>query len=120
MEAGLLIPIFGIIFSLGVLPLSILYFINRGQDKKLETIIKVVELGGTLDPEMMKMLTGNSMSYKTDYKSGLIWLAIGLPIFLGILLESGASEAIFGSIPALIGVAYIISGKYRLRGEADK
>ena len=120
MESELLIPIFGIIFSLGVLPLSILYFINRGHDKKLDTIVKVVELGGAVDPEMLKMLSGNSMSYKTDYKYGLIWLAIGLPVFLGILLESGASEAIFGSIPALIGVAYIVSGKYRLRGEADR
>jgi hypothetical protein len=120
MDADLLIPIFGIVFSLGVLPLSIVYFANRGHDKKMDTIAKVVELGGTLDPEMMKMLTGNSVSYKTDYKSGLIWLAIGLPLFLGIWLESGASEAIFGSIPALIGVAYLISGKYRLRGEEDK
>ncbi|MBL4572674.1 MAG: hypothetical protein JKY86_06335 [Gammaproteobacteria bacterium] len=120
MDANLLIPIFAIIFSLGVLPLSILYFINRGHDKKLDTITKVVELGGTLDPEMMKMLTGNSVSYKTDYKSGLIWLAIGLPVFFGIWLESGVAEAIFGAIPALIGVAYLISGKYRLRGATDK
>lgn len=120
MEGEVLIPLLGIIFSLGVLPFSILYFINRAHVKRLDTIIKVVELGGTLDPEMMKMLTGTNPSYKTDYKYGLIWLAIGLPIFVGIWLESGASEAIFGSIPALIGVAYIISGKYRLRGEADK
>ena len=120
MQGEIFIPIIGIIFSLGVLPLSILYFINRGQDKKLDTIIKVVELGGALDPEMMKMLTGNSMNYKTDYRYGLIWLALGLPIFVGIWLQSGASAAIFGSIPALIGVAYIVSGKYRLRGEADQ
>ena len=120
MEGEIFIPILGIIFSLGVLPLSILYFINRVHDKKLDTIIKVVELGGALDPEMMKMLTGNTMSYKTDYKYGLIWLAIGVPVFTGIWLQSGASEAMFGSIPALIGVAYIVSGKYRLRGEADQ
>ena len=120
MDGEILIPIFGIIFSLGVLPLSFLYFINRGQDKKMDAIIKVVELGGTLDPEMMKMLTGNGLSYKTDYKYGLIWLAIGIPVFLGLWLQSGASQAIFGSIPALIGVAFLISGKYRLRGETDK
>ncbi|PCI75468.1 MAG: hypothetical protein COB20_12840 [SAR86 cluster bacterium] len=120
MDENILIPVLGIIFSLGVLPLSILYFINRGQDKKLETIIKVVELGGAVDPQMLKMLGDSHKDYKSDYKAGLIWLAIGLPVFAGIWLESGASEAIFGSIPALIGAAYVISGKYRLRGEDDK
>ncbi len=120
MDGDLFIGLAGVIFSLGVLPLSILYFLNRGQNKKLDTIIKVVELGGTVDPGMMKMLGDSNKSFKTDYKYGLIWLAIGLPVFFGIWLESGISEAIFGSIPALIGVAYVISGKYRLRGEGDK
>lgn len=113
-----LIAIISVIFSLGVLPLGILYFIHRVKAKKLDTIIKVVELGGTVDPEMMKMLSQTSASYKTDYKYGLIWLAIGIPLVAGIGLESGMGEAIFGSIPLLIGVAYLISGKYRLR-EAD-
>ncbi len=108
-----------IIFSLGVLPGSIMYFIHRVSAKRLDTIIKVVELGGVVDPEMMKMLRGgNSANHKTDYKYGLIWLALGLPIVIGIGLESGIEEAVFGSIPMLIGVAYLISGKFRLR-EAD-
>lgn len=107
-----------IIFSLGVLPISILYFIHRVKAKKLDTIIKVVELGGNVDPEMMKMLSASGVSYKTDYKYGLIWLAIGIPLMGGIWLESGIGEAIFGSIPLLIGIAYLISGKFKLR-EAD-
>jgi len=42
--------------------------------KKLDTIIKVVELDGTLDPDMMKMLSDSNTgaSYKTDYKYGFI------------------------------------------------
>jgi len=120
MEGETALGMTSIILSLGVLPLSILYFINRGHDKKLETIIKIVELGGSVDPEMMKMLTSGQKNYKSDYKAGLVWLAIGLPVFAGIWLQSGSSQAIFGSIPLLIGVAYIVSGKYRLRGEEDK
>ncbi len=118
MESEFIIASTAIIFSLGVLPGSILYFIHRVAAKKLDTIVRVVELGGTVDPEMMKMLGGNSATYKTDYKYGLIWLAIGLPLFLGMWVEGGMGEAIFGSIPLLIGVAYLISGKFRLR-EAD-
>lgn len=107
-----------VIMIFGVLPVCVLYFIHRMKAKKLDTIIKVVELGGTVDPEMMKMLSESGATYKTDYKYGLIWLAIGIPLVAGIGIESGAREAIFGSIPMLIGVAYLISGKYRLR-EAD-
>lgn len=120
MEGEFYIAITSLIFSLGVLPFSILYFINRGVDKKLDSIVKIVELGGAVDPEMMKLLGGGQASFKTDYKYGLIWLAIGIPVFLGVWLESGVSSAIFSSIPALIGTAYLISGKYRLRGEGDK
>jgi Domain of unknown function (DUF6249) len=120
MEGEAFIAITSIIFSLGVLPLSILYFINRGHDKKMESIVKIVELGGAVDPEMLKTLGGGRKDYKSDYKAGLVWLAIGLPVFAGIWLDSGASEAVFGSIPMLIGLAYIVSGKYRLRGEDDK
>jgi hypothetical protein len=106
-----------VIIIFGVLPACVLYFLHRMKAKKLDTIVKFVELGGTVDPDMMKMLSDSSTSssYKTDYKYGLIWLAIGIPLCAGIWIESGTGEAIFGSIPLLIGVAYLISGKYRLR-----
>lgn len=112
------IAVISIIFSLGVLPISIMYFINRVATRKLDTIVKVVELGGTVDPEMMRMLGGKNTNYKTDYKYGLVWLAIGIPLVIGIGLESSMGEAVFGSIPLLIGVAYLVSGKFRLR-ESD-
>lgn len=118
MEGEFYIALVAIIFSLGVLPVSVLYFIHRVKAKKLDALIKVVELGGAVDPEMMKMLSNSGASYKTDYKYGLIWLAIGLPLCGGIWAEEGATGAIFGAIPVLIGIAYLISGKYRLR-EAD-
>lgn len=115
MEGEFYIAFVSILFSLGVLPLGILYFVHRVKAKKLDTIVKVVEIGGTVDPEMMKALSSTAAGYKTDYKYGLIWLAIGVPVFVGVWLDVGIAQAIFGSIPALIGVAYIISGKYRLR-----
>ena len=118
MSGEFYIAIVSILFSLGVLPLSILYFIHRVKAKRLDTIVKVIELGGTVDAETMKALSATNSGFKTDYKYGLVWLAIGIPLFVGIWLESSLSEAVFGSIPALIGVAYLISGKYRLR-EAD-
>lgn len=95
-----------------------LYYLHVSRIKKLDTLVKIVELGGNVDPGMMKMLSaGNTKSYKTDFKYGLIWLAIGIPLTLSIAFESGATQAVMGLIPVLIGIAYMISGKYRWREE---
>lgn len=118
MSGELWIGMVSVIVSVGVLPLSILYFLHRVRAKKLDTIIKLVELSGNVDADMMKSLGDGGNTYKTDYKYGLIWLAIGIPLFGGVWMESSIAEAVFCSIPILIGIAYLISGKYRLR-EAD-
>lgn len=103
----------------GAMPLGILFYLHKTKTKKMDTLVKIVELGGSVDPQMMKMLSeGGQSSYKTDYKNGLIWLAIGVPLSLGIMLESGINEAVFGTIPVFIGIAFLISGKYRLRESA--
>ncbi|PCJ16804.1 MAG: hypothetical protein COA96_18200 [SAR86 cluster bacterium] len=96
------------------LPLAIMFFSNKNKTKKLDTLVKIVELGGNVDPETLKMLNGSSGSYKTDYKKGLIWLAIGVPLTIGIWIDSGAQEAVLGIIPVFIGLAYFVAGKYRL------
>ena len=117
MESQVLIVVTPVIIIFGILPACVLYFIHRMKAKKLDTLIKIVELGGTVDPDMMQMLSDGSANanYKIDYKYGLIWLAVGVPLCAGIWLGSGMEAAIFGSIPLLIGIAYLISGKYRLR-----
>ncbi|NQV69286.1 MAG: hypothetical protein HQ498_04600 [Pseudohongiella sp.] len=115
MNAATLIPALAIIFSLGVLPLSILYFVSKTKAKKMDTLIKVVELGGNVDAETLKMLSDGGGNHKADYKSGLIWLAIGVPLATGIWMESGIEEAVFGAIPMFVGIAFLIAGKYRLR-----
>jgi hypothetical protein len=104
-----------IIMLFGVLPLSILYYVNKIKAKKMDTLIKIVELGGNVDAETLKMLSDGSGNHKADYKSGLIWLAIGVPLATGIWMESGIEEAVFGAIPMFVGIAFLIAGKYRLR-----
>ena len=112
---GIVIGFTTVLLTLGVLPLSLLFFLHKMKTKKMDTLIKIVELGGNVDPEMMKMLSEGGGNYKTDYKIGMIWLALGVPITLGIWLESGYEEAVFGSIAIFIGIAFLISGRYRLR-----
>ncbi len=96
----------------------VLFYLHKSRVKKLDTLVKIVELGGNVDSEMMNLLSaGNSKNYKTDFKTGLIWLAIGLPLTLSIAFQSGLSQAVIGLIPVLIGIAYLVSGKYRWREE---
>ena len=114
------IPILSIILIFGVLPTVTLFYLHKIKSKKLNTLIKLAELGGSVDPEMMKMLeTGGKPGYKSDYKWGLIWLAIGIPITIGLMSIEGAQGVSFAMIPMFIGFAYLISGKLRLN-EPDK
>ena len=112
---GIAIGFASVILTLGVLPLSLLFYLHKIKTKKMDTLLKLVELGGNVDPDMMKMLSDGGGNYKTDYKIGMIWLALGVPVSLGIWLESGYEEAVFGTIAIFIGIAFLISGKYRLR-----
>ena len=112
---GIAIGFASVILTLGVLPLSLLFYLHKIKTKKMDTLIKIVELGGNVDPEMMNMLSGSGGNYKTDYKIGMIWLALGVPITLGIWMENSYQEAVFGTIAIFIGIAFLISGKYRLR-----
>ncbi len=114
------IPITAITILFGVLPALTLYYLNKMKSKKYATLIKLAEIGGDVNPEMLKMLdSGGASGYKSDYRLGLIWLAIDIPITLGIMTTPDAEGVAFALIPAFVGIAYIISGKLRLR-EPDK
>lgn len=115
MNEDIIIAPIAIFMSLGVLPLIIMYFLNKIKSGRMEALIKVAELGGNIDDEQLKLLIGGAADHKADYRSGLIWLAIGIPLALGLWMAGGFQVAIFGSIPLFVGIAFIISGKYRLR-----
>ena len=113
--SGHMIGFAAVVLIFGVMPIGFMIYLHKSKTKKLDTLVKIVELGGNVDPEMMQILGERGGSYKTDYKYGLIWLSIGLPVTLGIWMLSGFGQAVFGAIPVFIGLAFLISGKYRLR-----
>lgn len=115
MEGELIIGFLAVFLIFGAIPLSILVFIHKIKTKQMDTMVKISELGGQVDPETIRLLSGSAGTYKTDYKNGLIWLAIGLPLTLGLVLEDGIAGATFGTIPVFIGIAFLIAGKFRLR-----
>ena len=115
---GMAIGFLSVTLIFGLIPVGTFMYLHKLKTKKMDTLVKLVELGGNVDPDMMKMLNEGSGGYKLDYKWGLVWLAIGIPVTLGIWITASASGAVWGLIPVFIGIAFIISGKYRLR-ESD-
>lgn len=95
--------------------IGVLIFLYKSRVRRLDSLVKIVELTGNVDSETVRALGNGRSSYKNDYRSGLIWLAIGIPLTLGLYLEEGMSGAIYGLLPILIALALGISGKYRLR-----
>jgi len=88
----------------------ILVFLNRKLALKTETLIKLVEAGATIDPDMLKMLNEPSGPI-IDLRKGLIWLAIGIPAVIGLLAEPEGPPWVLGLIPVFIGLAYLIMMK---------
>ena len=113
------IGLIAILLLFGLIPVISMVYLHKIKTKKMDTLIKLSELGGSVDPELMKMLSEGGGTYKTDYKWGLIWLAIGIPVVIGMLTIPDAEGVAFTAVPVFIGIAFLISGKLRLR-EPDR
>ena len=71
--------------------------------KEIEAYRHAIEKG--LPPADLK-LAGSPVA---TLKSGLVWIAIGLGLFIVILAEGGTRSLSVSAIPALIGIALILS-----------
>ncbi len=101
---------------LTIVIVSIVVLVYKTRVKKLETLTRIAELGGTVNDDMLKMLgESQNNSHKTDYRKGLIWLAIGLPLTFALGSEDGMVGVTIGLIPVFVGLALLLSGKLRLR-----
>ncbi len=103
----------------GVFPAILTFFTFKIKSKKMDTIVKLAKLDGKVNLSMLKLLIDGVGSYKKDYKIGLIWLAIGMPFVILVFRTNFGEFVILSLLPLFIGIAYLISGKFRLR-EVDQ
>ena len=92
----------------------VLHFGNKNKNKKMDTLLKIVEQGGDVNPELMGMLETPD-GPTSDLRKGVVWLAIGIPLTLAMALSDGGenwTSGLFGLIPVFIGIAYLIVMKY--------
>ncbi len=117
MEGGIVIGIVAVLLSLGGPILAFylfLHFSNKNKAKKMDTLVKLIEHGAEVDPELLKMLDEPS-GPKADLRKGVVWLAIGIPLTVALFFVNGGEEwevGLFGLIPVFIGIAYLIVMKY--------
>ncbi len=108
-----------VLLIFGVIPVTAITLYFKMRTRQMDTLMKLVEHGASVDAETIKLMSGASSSYKSDYRWGLLLLALGIPVTIGIWASSSLTEAVWGLIPVFFGLAFLIAGAMRLR-EPDK
>ena len=109
-KMALLIPILGIVLGVGVAVVAIVTSHRETQKRaelrhreRLAAIEKGIELPLDPDPDAEPKKSGSSL------KTGLINLFLGIVLYIAIAEVAGDDVALFGLIPAAIGVGSLIS-----------
>ncbi|NLG77161.1 MAG: hypothetical protein GX535_13075 [Xanthomonadaceae bacterium] len=109
-----LIPIFAIVFAIG-LPLSIpivFLVLNYRKRRRLMELhhaerMAAIERGMDVPPLPLELIDGQSRRRRSSLLPGLVWLFVGLAVLIA-LGTIGEEEAVFGLIPTGVGLAYLI------------
>lgn len=109
-QMALLIPILGIVLGVGVAVVAIIASHREKQKRaelrhreRLAAIEKGIELPPDPDVEIAPRKSASSL------KSGLIYLLVGIVLYFALSEVAGDDVALFGLIPAAIGVGSLIS-----------
>ncbi len=104
-----------VLLVFGVIPVTVMLVFYKLRTRQMDTLLRLAESNANLDPETIRLMSGAGNGYKTDYKWGLFWLALGIPVTAGIWVSSSPTEAVWGLIPVGFGLAFLVAGKMRLR-----
>ncbi len=107
-----------VLLIFGVIPVMVGLVLYKLRARQMETLVKLTENGASIDQDTIRLMSGAG-NYKTDYKWGLLWLALGIPVTAGLWVTSSFAEAVWGLLPVGFGIAFLIAGKMRLREPTD-
>ncbi len=121
MEDGmvaLFIPLFGIVFGVGMAIVAIMT-VHREKTQRVELRHKerlaAMEKGLELPPELEDPDNGGKRSRSGSLRSGLIGVGVGIVLYFALDRLAGDDIALFGLIPAAVGLAnlifYVIEGR---------
>ncbi len=98
-----------------IIVLAILAYLYMSKMKKYDTMLRIAELGENVDEKVFAILEKERRTYKDDYRYSLIWFAIGVPVAYALWGLSEGSERVLGFPALLLGIAYFVSARLRLR-----
>jgi hypothetical protein len=112
---GVFIPIVAIVMGIGIGMLAIWsehkrksQLLEQNHRERMHAIEKGIELP-PLPPNLVSTNNGPSTSSAAkSLRSGIMLLLIGILLFFGIGVAGGKEGAIFGLIPAAVGVANLV------------
>lgn len=106
-----LIPLFGIVFGIGVAIVAIVAKhrekLQRVELRHKERLV-AIEKGIELPPELDDQDNGGKRSRGNSLRQGLIWLGVGIVLYFALDQLVGDKIALFGLIPAAVGLANLI------------
>jgi hypothetical protein len=122
-SVAVLIPIFGIVFGVSVAIVSIItghrQKIQRAELRHKERLA-AIDKGLELPPEMEDPDGAGKRSRSGSLRSGLIGLGIGIVLYFAIGKVADEDVALFGLIPAAVGLAnlifYYVEGRKQANG----
>jgi hypothetical protein len=113
---ALFIPIIAIVMGIGIAMLAIV--LNYRKRKEIFALyhqerMMALEKGVEMPPVPDDLLTDEAMSARADNPrrhllKGLVWLFIGIGMLVAIYVAVDVRKALFGLIPAGIGLAHLI------------
>jgi hypothetical protein len=113
-----MIPIFGIVFGIAVAIVAIVAAHRQRMqraDLRHKERLAAIEKGLELPPEPEDLENGSKRSRSGSLRSGLIGLAVGIVLYFALDRLAGDDIALFGLIPAAVGLAnlvfYFIEGR---------
>ncbi|MCB1665657.1 MAG: hypothetical protein KDI28_07730 [Pseudomonadales bacterium] len=108
MQELIAIVLFLVIGGCVALPIYLNY---RIRSKELDTLMKLAEGGGDVQ-SMVDSLMRRHDTTRSDKRKGLLLLAVAIPLIaIGIIEAEVYIALMFGGIPLLVGLAYLLMAK---------
>lgn len=121
-ELAILVPIILFIAIAAVLCVNF-YFRHRTRQAIQETVRTAIEQGRELTPEVLERLGEAPKPKGSDLRRGVILISVGLGIaaFGALVGEDDAIRPMlaFGSVPFLVGIAYLGLWKFGKSDQSD-